>query len=113
MALNKCKLGDFVEPFNQNCGNPNLTVWDVSGVNRDKEFFEPSKQVGEDTSKYKVVPNEYFACNLMHVGRDEVLPIALNHSGKNKFVSPAYTVFKIRENTELIKEYFFFLLRFL
>lgn len=111
MALNKCKLGDFVEPFNQNCGNPNLTVWDVSGVNRDKEFFEPSKQVGEDTSKYKVVPNEYFACNLMHVGRDEVLPIALNHSGKNKFVSPAYTVFKIRENTELIKEYFFVLLK--
>ena len=111
MALNKCKLGNFVEPFNQNCGNPNLTVWDVSGVNRDKEFFEPSKQVGEDTSKYKVVPNEYFACNLMHVGRDEVLPIALNHSGKNKFVSPAYTVFKIRENAEIIKEYFFVLLK--
>ena len=111
MGLNKCKIGDFIELFNQNCGNPNLTIWDVSGVNRDKEFFEPSKQVGEDTSKYKVVPNEYFACNLMHVGRDEVLPVALNHSGKNKFVSPAYTVFKIKENMEIIKEYFFILLK--
>lgn len=111
MALTKLRIGEFVELFNESCGNPNLTIWDVSGVNRDKEFFEPSKQVGEDTSKYKVVPIEYFACNLMHVGRDEVLPIALNHSDNNKYVSPAYTVFKIKDNAPILKEYFFILLK--
>lgn len=110
MGLNKVRIGSFVEQYREACGIPNLTINDVSGVNRDKEFFEPSKQVGADTSKYKVVPPNYFACNLMHVGRDVVLPIALNHSSKNKIVSPAYTVFKIIDETIILKEYFFILL---
>lgn len=111
MALTKYRLGDFVELFNEKCGIPNLTVNDVSGVNRDKEFFEPSKQVGADTSSYKIVPPNHFACNLMHVGRDEVLPIALNHTDKNKYVSPAYTVFRIKDETPLLKEYFLMMLK--
>ena len=110
MGLNKVKIGTFVELYNEACGIPNLTIYEVSGVNRDKEFFEPSKQVGADTSKYKVVPPDYFACNLMHVGRDIVLPVALNHSGKKKYVSPAYTVFKIKDESTILKEYFFLLL---
>lgn len=111
MALTKYKLGDFLELFNERCNIPDLTVWDISGVNSDKEFFEPSKQAGSDTSNYKTVPPDYFACNLMHVGRDVVLPIALNHSGKQKIVSPAYTVFKIKDGTPLLKEYFFMMLK--
>lgn len=47
----------------------------------------------------------------MHVGRDVVLPIAYNHSGKNKIVSPAYQVFKFNMNCELISEYFFLYLK--
>lgn len=111
MELTKCKIGKYIELYNQACNKSDLTVYDVSGINRDKEFFEPSKQVGQDTSKYKVVPPKYFACNLMHVGRDEVLPIALNHTDKNKHVSPAYTVFKIKDNDDLLYEYFFLMLK--
>lgn len=111
MKLTKCRIGDCVEVYNEACGIPDLTVDDVSGVNRDKEFFEPSKQVGGDTSKYKVVPPKYFACNLMHVGRDRLLPIALNHTKKNKYVSPAYTVFSIKEGTNLLRDYFFMMLK--
>lgn len=111
MGLKKVKIGTFVELYSEACGISNLTVDDVSGVNRDKEFFEPSKQVGSDTSKYKIVPPDYFACNLMHVGRDVVLPIALNHSGKNKIVSPAYTVFRITDETVILKDYFFIILK--
>lgn len=111
MGLSKYKLGNCVELYSERCNIPNLTEWDVSGVNRDKEFFEPSKQVGENTSNYKVVPVDYFACNLMHVGRDKVLPIALNHTNKEKYVSPAYTVFKIKENAQILKEYFFIMLK--
>ena len=110
MGLSKIKIGTFVEQYNEACGIAKLTLDDVSGINRDKEFFEPSKQVGADTSKYKVVPPDYFACNLMHVGRDVVLPIALNHSGKKKYVSPAYTVFKIKDESVILREYFFLLL---
>lgn len=111
MGLTKYKIGQFVELYVEFCNNPNLTVFDVSGVNKDKEFFEPSKQVGSDTSVYKIVPPNYFACNLMHVGRDEVLPISLNYTDKNKIVSPAYTIFRIVEGTPLLREYFFMLLK--
>lgn len=111
MGLNKYRLGDCVELYSERCNIPNLQEWDVSGVNRDKDFFEPSKQVGANTSNYKVVPVDYFACNLMHVGRDKVLPIAMNHTSKEKYVSPAYTVFKIKENAQIMKEYFFIMLK--
>lgn len=111
MALTKIKLGKYIELFSEKCNIPNLNKDDVSGINKDKEFFEPSNQVGSDTSKYKIVPPNYFACNLMHVGRDVVLPIAYNHSGKNKIVSPAYQVFKLLDNEELLSEYFFLYLK--
>lgn len=111
MALTKIKLGKYIELYSEKCNIPDLTNDEVSGINKDKEFFEPSNQVGKDTSKYKIVPPNYFACNLMHVGRDVVLPIAYNHSGKNKIVSPAYCVFKFHENNELLSDYFFLYLK--
>jgi len=111
MSLNKVKIGDFIETYNKKCGISNLTVNDVSGINREKEFFEPSRQIGKDTSSYKIVPPNYFACNLMHVGRDKVLPISMNHTKDNKVVSPAYTVFKIVDETLILKEYFFIFLK--
>lgn len=111
MALTKVCLGDIVLPYVQKCNNPNLTADDISGVNKDKEFFEPSKQAGSDTSNYKVVPPAYFACNLMHVGRDRVLPIALNHTNRNKIVSPAYTVFCLNDQTLLLNEFFLMMLK--
>lgn len=111
MALNKYRLGDIVIPYSKKCGIPNLTPYQVSGVNREKEFFEPSHQVGEDTSKYQIVPQSYFACNLMHVGRDRVLPIAYNHSGSVKYVSPAYTIFSLKEDCGVLDYYFFMMLK--
>lgn len=38
----------------------------------------------------------------MHVGRDRVLPIALNHTDKRKIVSTAYTIIKIKEGNDTI-----------
>lgn len=105
------RLGDLVELYAEACDIADLTVDDVSGINRDKEFFSPAKQVGTDTSKYKIVPPKHFACNLMHVGRDIVLPISLNTTDENKIVSPAYTVFKIKDESVLQNEYFFIWLK--
>jgi type I restriction enzyme S subunit len=111
MGLTKYRIGQLVELYAEICNNPHLSTYDVSGVNRDKEFFAPSKQVGADTSFYKVVPPNYYACNLMHVGRDMVLPIAFNGTEINKIVSPAYTVFKIIYSMPLLSEYFFMMLK--
>ena len=107
MALSKVRLGDYLKLYRECCGVSNLTCLDVSGVNKDKEFFEPAKQVGEDTSNYKIVPPDYFACNLMHIGRDVVLPIALNRTSKNKYVSPAYTVFYLINQDVILEDYLF------
>ncbi len=111
MGLTKIMLGKYLELYYEECNIPNLKNKDVSGVNKDKEFFEPSNYVGSDTSKYKVVPPGCFACNLMHVGRDVVLPIACNHTKNNKFVSPAYHVFRFKKNKEILREYFFLCLK--
>lgn len=110
MGLMKIRLGDYIERYNEKCNIPHLSVWDVSGINREKEFFEPSKQVGSDTSNYKIVPPNYFACNLMHVGRDVVLPVALNRTSKNKYVSPAYTIFYLKNEDVILREYLFIFL---
>lgn len=50
----------------------------VLGINIDK-FFMPSvaNVIGTDLSRYKLLKKGCFACNPMHVGRDERLPVAL------------------------------------
>ena len=53
MALTKYRLGTLLEPLSERCNNPHLTAHEISGINADKEFFEPAKQVGTDTSNYK------------------------------------------------------------
>ena len=60
----------------------------------------PTVTISEDLSKYKVVQNNQFACNLMHVGRDVAIPVALNNAVDPFIISPAYLVFEI--NTEKI-----------
>ena len=109
MGLNKFRIGRLIKAYKQECGISNLTAAQVSGINAGKEFFEPAKQVGQDTSNYKVVPSGYYACNLMHVGRDMVLPVALNRTTGNKIVSPAYTVFQLVA-TEMVHPVYLFML---
>lgn len=74
------------------------------GINIDK-YFMPSvaNVIGTDMSNYKVVANGQFACNLMHVGRDEKIPVALNTEDPI-IVSPAYFVFEVCDDS-LLPEY--------
>ena len=108
MGLSKYKIGDFVNPISIKCGISKCK--DVQGININKEFF-PSRNIGENTSKYLEVPPSAFAMNLMHIGRDERIPIALNITDKNIVVSPAYEVFNIIENNFILLEYFNIIIR--
>lgn len=76
----------------------------VYGVNKDK-LFMPTVTSGEDLTKYKVVQKHQFACNLMHVGRDVAIPVALNNMAESFTISPAYLVFEINTE-EIIPEFF-------
>ena len=78
----------------------------VMGINIDK-FFMPSvaNVIGTDLSKYKLITKGKFACNPMHVGRDERLPVALYEEVEPALVSPAYFMFEIIDNTVLDENY--------
>lgn len=107
MVLSRVKIGNLIESINYKSNISNLTVFDVFGINRDKEFFSPAIQVGQDTSNYKIVPPNCFACNLMHVGRDTVIPISLNRTSDDIIVSPAYFVFKIIRKDLILQDYLY------
>lgn len=78
----------------------------VLGINIDK-YFMPSvaNVIGTDLSKYKLITKNVFACNPMHVGRDERLPVALYQDDEPALVSPAYFMFEIIDDNLLDAEY--------
>ena len=78
----------------------------VLGKSIDKEFMPSVANVlGTDLSRYKLISKGLFACNPMHVGRDERLPIALYEKDIPAIVSPAYFMFEIIDRDVLNEEY--------
>ena len=78
----------------------------VLGISIDKEFMPSvANVIGTDLSRYKLISKGLFACNPMHVGRDERLPIALYEKANPAIVSPAYFMFEIIDRDVLNEEY--------
>ena len=78
----------------------------VLGISIDKEFMPSvANVIGTDLSRYKLISKGLFACNPMHVGRDERLPIALYEKDNASIVSPAYFMFEIIDRDALNEEY--------
>lgn len=104
MKSNYDRLGNHIRLIDNR--NKDLVTEQVLGINIDK-FFMPSvaNVIGTDLSKYKLIQKGNFACNPMHVGRDERLPVALYTDEKPAIVSPAYFMFEIKDNTVLDAEF--------
>ena len=84
----------------------------VLGISIDKEFMPSvANVIGTDLSRYKLISKGRFACNPMHVGRDERLPIALYEKDSPAIVSPAYFMFEIIDRDVLNEEYLMMWLR--
>lgn len=78
----------------------------VLGISIDKEFMPSvANVIGTDLSRYKLIQKGLFACNPMHVGRDERLPIALYKDDIPAIVSPAYFMFEIIDPAILDMDY--------
>ena len=78
----------------------------VLGISIDKEFMPSvANVIGTDLGRYKLISKGLFACNPMHVGRDERLPIALYEKDSPAIVSPAYFMFEIIDRDILNEEY--------
>lgn len=107
MELNKTdykRLGDYIREVDVR--NRDLKVTKPMGINIGK-YFMPSVAniIGTDLSNYKIVCKNQFACNLMHVGRDEKIPIAVSDTKEIIIVSPAYLVFEIIDINLLLPQY--------
>jgi type I restriction enzyme, S subunit len=104
MKSNYKRLGDYIREVNNR--NTELRVTNLLGINIDK-FFMPSvaNVVGTDMTSYKIVRMGQFACNRMHVGRDQRLPVALSRDSSDFLVSPAYNVFEVIDPNALLPEY--------
>jgi len=98
------RLGDYIQKVNNR--NTDLTVTNLLGVNIFKNFMPSvANQSGLDLSKYKLISKGQFATNLMHVNRDEVLPVALYTSDEPAITSPAYITFEVINEEELLPEF--------
>ena len=104
MKSNYDVLGNHIRLIDRR--NSDLITEQVLGINIDK-FFMPSvaNVIGTDLSKYKLIQKGNFACNPMHVGRDERLPVALYTSDESAIVSPAYFMFEIIDESVLNAEF--------
>lgn len=97
-------LGDYIREVNVR--NRDLKVTKPMGINIDKHFMPSvANVIGTDLSNYKMVHKKQFACNLMHVGRDEKIPMAMMTEDETIIVSPAYFVFEIIKTDMLLPEY--------
>ena len=98
------RLGDYIRDVNVR--NKDLKVTNPMGINIEK-YFMPSvaNVIGTDLSAYKLVGDMQFACNLMHVGRDEKIPMAMHKGEQPIIVSPAYFVFENSKPNELLSDY--------
>ncbi len=98
------KLGDCVQLVAKR--NSDDSVQNVVGINIAK-YFMPSVAniIDTDLTKYKVIKKGQFACNRMHVGRDNSLPVAMYINEQEAIVSPAYDVFEVKNLEEILPEY--------
>lgn len=98
------RLGDYIREVNVR--NRELKVTDPMGININKHFMPSvANVIGTDLSTYKLVSKMQFACNLMHVGRDEKIPMAMHTEDNLIIVSPAYFVFEVINTEQLLPEY--------
>lgn len=82
--------------------NEDGTITDVQGINITKQFMPSVADInGVDLTKYKVVKRGQFVFSGMQTGRDECIRIALFDKDDPVIISPAYTVFEMKDSTVL------------
>lgn len=85
--------------------NVNGEIKEVHGINITKQFMPSVADInGIDLKKYKLVQKNQFAFSGMQTGRDRCIRITLNKNDEPVIISPAYTVFEIKDNT-ILEEY--------
>jgi hypothetical protein len=98
------RLGDYIKLVDNR--NKDLAVTNLLGINITKNFMPSVANVsGTDLSKYKVIQKGQFAYSAMQVGRDETVRVVLYTFGEPAIISPAYHVFRVKDEKEVLQEF--------
>ncbi len=98
------RIGDYIRLVSNR--NSDWAITNLLGVNIYKNFMPSvANTSGVDLSKYKIIRKGQFATNIMHVNRDEILPVALYQNEEPAIVSPAYMTFEVIDEKELLPEF--------
>lgn len=104
MKSNYKTIGDLVERVD--IKNSDNSIELLLGVSIDKCFIKSvANTIGTDLTKYKIIHKEEFACSLMQVSRDAKIPIARLKDFEIAIMSPAYSIFKVKDTNEVLPEY--------
>ncbi len=106
MTQSNIRIGNLIATIDER--NTNRLDLSVLGVNKTKSFMPTAANLEDvDTTKYKIIRSGMFVFSGMQTGRDECIRIALYQNHHPSLVSPAYTVFKIVADANVLPEYFY------
>jgi type I restriction enzyme S subunit len=98
------RIGDYIRLVDNR--NTNNQIDHLLGINISKNFMPSKANVsGTDLSQYKVIKKGQFAYSAMQVGRDETIRVALFTDHEPAIISPAYLVFEVIDENEVLPEY--------
>ena len=104
MKSNYESIGELVERIDERNRDGSITT--LIGVSIDKKFIPSvANVIGTDLTNYKVIRKYDFAVSLMQVSRDEKIPVACQKDYDAAIMSPAYPVFRVKDENVILPEY--------
>jgi len=104
MKSNYKTIGDLVERVD--IKNTDGKVENLIGVSIEKRFIPSvANTIGTDLTKYKIIKKDEFAVSLMQVSRDAKIPIACLKEYEAAIMSPAYSIFKVKDTSIVLPDY--------
>lgn len=104
MKSNYKSIGELVERIDERNKDGSITT--LIGVSIDKKFIPSvANVIGTDLTSYKVIRKYDFAVSLMQVSRDEKIPVACQKEYDAAIMSPAYPIFRVKDENEILPEY--------
>jgi len=101
---NQQSLDELVELVDNR--NSDDKIKTLLGINVNKVFMSSKANVSESNlSKYKIIQKGQFAYSAMQVGRDETVRVVLYSFEEPAIISPAYSVFQVKNNDVVLPEF--------
>jgi type I restriction enzyme S subunit len=100
------RLGDYIQLVDKR--NTELSVTNLLGISIQKKFITSlANTTGTNMANYRIIENNQFAYSPVTSRNGEKITVALLKEHEDAILSPAYTVFEVKDKKELIPEFLF------